>query len=179
MKSTLRTIFASTLIALSGFTAVTLSSCEEDKCKGISCAYGGTCNEGRCTCPAGYEGPQCETINRQRFGGIWYVNEDGTLSNAAQYSVAVEDVADDMTKIKISTFNNQLRLNVIASVKGDTMTIPQQVVDGFTVEGRGILTDDLHYGEHGRMTVTYYIIDPNGVRNDFGTTENNPSLWNK
>jgi hypothetical protein len=178
MKSTLRTIFASALVAIAGFTAVTLSSCEEDKCKGISCAYGGSCSEGICNCPAGYEGPQCETINRDRFLGIWYVNEDGSWSNAAQYSVAIEGEGE-ITKIKISPFNNQLRLDVIASVKGDTMTIPQQVVEGYTVEGMGVITDDLHYGEHGRMTVTYYIIDPNGVKNEFGTTDPNPSLWNK
>jgi hypothetical protein len=178
MKSTLRTIFASALVALSGFTAITLSSCTEDKCKGISCAYGGTCTEGRCNCPSGYEGPQCETINRDRYKGIWYVTEDGTLSNAAQYAIAIEGDAE-MTQIKISTFNNQLRLNVKATVKGDTMVIPQQVVDGFTIEGNGVLKDSPHYGVHGEMTVKYYIIDPAGVRNDFGFADGVPSFWNK
>lgn len=178
MKSTLRTIFASALVALSGFTAITLSSCTEDKCKGISCAYGGTCTEGKCNCPSGYEGPQCETINRDRYKGIWFVNEDGTISNAAQYAVSIEGDGE-MTEIKISTFNNQIQAPIKATVKGDFMTIPQQVVNGFTVEGNGVLTIDPHYGEHGRMEVKYYIIDPNGVRNDFGFSEGKSSLWNK
>lgn len=178
MKSTLRTIFVSATLALSAFTAVTLTSCTEDKCKGIACAYGGTCTEGKCNCPAGYEGPQCETVNNVRFMGDWYVKEDGTRSNAAQYTVSVEGDGDP-TRIKITNFRNLLHTVVKGTVKGDTLTIAQQTIDGYTIQGWGILTEDLHYGEHGRMTLWYSLTDPMGVVDDFGLADGEPSLWNK
>lgn len=179
MKSPLRTIAVTAALALIGFSAVTYTSCTEDKCKGISCAYGGTCNDGACTCPTGYEGPQCETINRVRYMGDWYVNEDGTQSNAAQYTVSIEPDGE-ATHIKLTNFYNNLFSDVKATVKGDTMTIPQQVINNFTVEGWGVIADDPHYGEHGRMTVYYKVLDGNtGVTNYFGFGGGLPSKWNK
>ena len=179
MKSPLRTILVSASLALFGFTAVTYTSCTEDKCKGISCAYGGTCNEGICTCPAGYEGPQCETINRVRYTGDWYVNEDGTQANAAQYTVSVEPNGD-ITHIKFTNFYNHLLQNVDASVLGDTLTIPQQTINNFTVEGWGVIMDDPYYGEHGRINMYYYVTDNNtGVTDRYGIGGGSPSKWNK
>ncbi len=35
-----------------------LQSC--DKCKDINCQNGGTCDKGKCTCPTGYSGDNCE-----------------------------------------------------------------------------------------------------------------------
>jgi len=178
MKSILRTVLVSATIALTGFTAVTYTSCTEDKCKAIVCAYGGTCNDGVCTCPSGYEGPQCETINRERFRGIWQVNEDGTLSNAAQYAVSVDPGAD-ITHVQITNFRNYLTANVVAHVKGDTLTIDAQAVNGNTVEGYAVLSDDVYYGDHGRLTVYYYIQDANGTIDRFGFGGGAPSKWNK
>ena len=179
MKSTLRTIIVSASLALFGLTAVTYTSCTEDKCKGIICAYGGTCNEGRCTCPTGYEGPQCETINRVRFQGDWYVNEDGTQSNAAQYTVSIEPDGD-ATHIKMTNFYNHLLQDVKATVLGDTLTIPQQVINNFTVEGWGVIVDDLHYGEHGRIELYYYVTDGNtGSTDRYGIGGGSSSKWNK
>lgn len=181
MKSPLRTIIVSATLALLGFTAVTYTSCTEDKCKGISCAYGGSCNDGTCACPTGYEGPQCETVNNARYLGDWYVNEDGTQSNAAQYTVSLESDGDAY-HVKLTNFYNHLSTVAKGTVKGDTLTIPLQTVDGYTIEGWGALVPDAHYGIHGRLTMYYYVIDTRtGVTDRFalGTTENNPSKWNK
>ena len=38
-----------------GFT-----SCKKDKCDTSNCLNGGTCDDGRCDCPIGYTGSECE-----------------------------------------------------------------------------------------------------------------------
>lgn len=178
MKSTLRSIIVSSALAFAAFAATSLSSCTEDKCKGTVCAYGGTCVDGTCKCPTGYEGPQCETINRDYYKGIWKVNEDGTRSNAAQYDVAIEP-SGELPNLKLTNFRNLVRANVAASVKGDTITIEKQVVDGSTIEGFGVISRDVYYGDHALMTMYYYIVYPDGIVDYYGLGGGQPSKWNK
>jgi hypothetical protein len=37
-----------------------ITSCKKDPCKDVTCENGGTCDDGKCNCPAGYEGEKCE-----------------------------------------------------------------------------------------------------------------------
>lgn len=52
-----------TVIAIMIFTAVTYTSCTKDKCKDVTCQNGGTCTDGVCSCPSGFEGTNCETAS--------------------------------------------------------------------------------------------------------------------
>lgn len=178
MKARLRTVLFSTLFASAAFTSVTYTSCTEDKCKAILCAYNGVCNEGACLCPAGYEGPQCETINRERFKGIWQVEEDGTRSNAAQYPVSIDD-GSDITHVTIKNFRNALQDLVNCSVKGDTLYIPLQTVNAHKIQGFGVLQRDIYYAEHGTLTMFYSVTDPIDSVDNFGLPNGKPSVWHK
>lgn len=180
MKSRLQAILFSAAVVLISFTAVTFNACKEDKCKAINCAYGGVCQDGRCLCPAGYEGPQCETINRERFFGGWQVEEDGTVSSESLYPVTIS-AGEQMTDVIISNIYNQaLGGDVKATVLGDTLTIPSQTVNGYTIKGYGILMDDLYYGQHGRMDVRYSVTNnTTGVNDNFGLDSGQVSRWHK
>jgi hypothetical protein len=57
----LSTIIISALFTCLLFSATLYSSCNEDKCEGITCQNGGSCKDGTCLCPEGYEGTRCET----------------------------------------------------------------------------------------------------------------------
>ncbi len=64
-KSVVLTVLA--FFALSG--TVFFASCESDPCLELSCKNGGSCANGTCQCPAGYEGAECEIKSADRFIG--------------------------------------------------------------------------------------------------------------
>ncbi|HRO43093.1 MAG TPA: hypothetical protein PL009_09680 [Flavipsychrobacter sp.] len=178
MKARFKIVMLSALGALTAFTAVTFSSCKEDKCKAIVCAYGGVCTDGMCLCPSGYEGNQCETITRTRYLGVWHVTEDGTYSDAAQYSIAVE-AGPNITELRIRNFRNSFLEDVQAFVKGDSLTIPNQIINNKTVRGFGYIVDDQFYGANGKIIIRYLVRDQNGITDDYGVDGGDASLWNK
>ena len=47
------------------------SSCEKNPCDNVSCEHGGSCNNGACYCPTGYEGPTCGMKSTSRFTGYY------------------------------------------------------------------------------------------------------------
>src|SRR3954469_12055622 len=40
---------------------LTVASCQKDKCAGVVCSNGGSCEDGNCKCTAGFTGAKCET----------------------------------------------------------------------------------------------------------------------
>ncbi|MBS1590128.1 MAG: calcium-binding EGF-like domain-containing protein [Bacteroidetes bacterium] len=179
MKSRFKLVVLSALSALTAFSTVLVSSCKEDKCKSIVCAYGGVCSSGQCICPSGYEGTQCETITRKRYLGVWNVTEDGTYSSAAQYAISLEAGAN-IAEVRIKNFRNSFVSDVQAFVKGDTITIPNQTLAGKTIRGFGYIQQDKYYGQNGKITMRYVVKDnTSGVVDDYGVDNGDPSLWNK
>ncbi len=63
------------LITASLFTAVAAtvfySSCEKDTCNNVSCKNGGSCGNGTCKCPTGYENAECQDKSVTRFVGTF------------------------------------------------------------------------------------------------------------
>jgi hypothetical protein len=55
-------------------TAVTFTACESDSCLDLVCKNGGSCAEGFCRCPTGYEGTECEVKSAAKFVGFYVGN---------------------------------------------------------------------------------------------------------
>jgi hypothetical protein len=179
MKACLKTIVLSAVTAFAAFSAVTYSSCNNDKCKAIACAYGGVCKDGDCICPSGYEGTQCETITRDKYVGVWAVMENGTYTETSAFDVSIKPGLT-MTDLVITNFYNKPDLNVGMKIKGDSIFIPQQVVTHYQIQGWGILDRDAYYAKHGKMDVHYTITDlDNGLTDDFGLHTGEISVWSK
>jgi len=183
MKALFKTTLLSALGAMARFTAVTYSSCNNDKCKAIVCAFGGTCNDGVCTCPTGYEGPQCEKVMRDKFLGVYQVLEKGTLSETAQYTVSVEP-GTEISDLRIKNFRNIFIEEVTGYVRSDSIFIPEQIVDErWEVQGMGVIQADKYYGNNGRLVLRYRVRDldlsETAPADDFGLQSGEPSIWNK
>jgi hypothetical protein len=163
-----------------------LNSCKNEPCDVVRCANNGVCNDGVCACPVGYEGQHCETAMRDKFIGIWNVNEDGSLSSQAQYSTSIEK-GNKINEVKIYNVQNAnpFKANAVTGVvKNDTLTIPFQVMpDNSKISGWGFIkgTNSLnqHYYQHATVTLYYEVTNPIGQVNKYGTTEGVPSIWSK
>jgi hypothetical protein len=66
-KSFIITVFS--FFALGGM--VLFNSCVKDPCTELRCMNGGSCSDGFCQCPTGYEGAECEITAGSRFTGTW------------------------------------------------------------------------------------------------------------
>ncbi len=183
MRIQLKSILYSALGLMTFFSASVLTSCKTDKCKATVCAYGGECTEdGACVCLAGYEGERCETISRDKFKGSWNVVEDGTRSEGNGYATAIQD-GTQIDQVVIRNFYNNFNESVMATVKGDTIYIPSQVMHEngkqYTIEGKGYVDPEGYYGLHGKLIMRYRVLLEDGSYDDFGYKIGTPSEWTK
>lgn len=184
MKKNVKLILLSAIGALSVFSATTLTSCKSDKCKAIACQYGGVCtDDGACQCQPGYEGTMCEVETRKKYVGTWNVLEQGTISHKDQFITTIQHsnaIGASVAQVQITNLNNSFSSPVNATLKGDTLIIPEQTIDNKTVVGIGFLYNDDFYGEHGKFVLRYKVTY-NDVKdeNDFGYVIGQPSEWHK
>jgi len=184
MKLT-NSLFALLLLCM----AFTVTSCGKgsktatviDKCLNVTCANGGVCDTGSCTCPTGYGGANCEIEERDLYVGNWTVIEKGSTTNEAQYTTSVSNGAN--TDLNIANFFNFFRVPVTAYVSSDTIYLPTQHLQGKTLVGRGYLETTNTYGQYGAVVMAYEITDSaTNTTDDFGYISGDgtqPSVWTR
>ena len=145
---TLKSIAFTVALALGTFGAVTYTSCNSDDCKDVVCNNGGTCIDGNCSCPTGFEGSDCGTLARAKFLGTYTGSESCTLGTD-NYSVKVTEHSDK-AKMNIENLYNE---NFVANANpdGNGFTIPSQSVgSSTTVSGNGTISGN-------NISITYTI----------------------
>jgi hypothetical protein len=167
-------------------TSIVLNSCKVKPCDGEVCANSGICEDGVCKCPVGYEGVRCETTMRDKFLGLYSINEDGSLSSADQYNSAITSDKPGLlvNEVNISSIQNDVIRNVRAVVKNDTIYIPNQQIGTNNIEGwgwiKGTNSLDQHYYTHATITFKYRVINALGEINKYGYPDvENSSTWSK
>lgn len=114
-------ITAATFFAVSG--TVLYSSCEKDTCADLTCKNGGSCAEGKCNCPTGYEGTICEEMSGTKFWGIFVGNHTCPSSSPTKDTVEIW-YAQMPNRMKFVEYSRkQDTLTGIAS--GNTLTFDQ------------------------------------------------------
>ncbi len=63
----IRNILLTALLTIVGFSSLIYTACHKDKCVNMTCLNLGRCDNGICTCPAGFEGLRCDTLSRNKF----------------------------------------------------------------------------------------------------------------
>ena len=146
-----------TLVAFStiGFLlliAVVFTSCEKQDvnygpttfyqpCKDVICLNGGSCNDGSCTCPIGFEGEKCETRSVNKFLGSYEAFDDCFMNAQESYMASIQTdftpVNELIIKDLAGTFcPNDIRALITTSASN--FDIPfQQTCGNYYVSGEG------------------------------------------
>ncbi len=63
-------VYISTLVIAVASVAI-YSSCEKNACNDVNCMNGGSCSNGACKCPPGYDGAMCGARSTDRYVGYY------------------------------------------------------------------------------------------------------------
>ncbi|MCW3125470.1 MAG: hypothetical protein JWO03_1128 [Bacteroidetes bacterium] len=132
------------LLILVAMTLVAISGCSHpDACASEFCLNGGSCADGRCSCPPnfigehcdscknGYEGSDCSTLSRIKFlYSGYHVSETDDHGGSGNYNSSVLVSTNQIDQVYLlhvagSNFTN----TVAATCKGSVITIPIQKPD--------------------------------------------------
>lgn len=123
-----------------------LFGCQSDPCKNVSCINDGICFEGKCLCPEGYEGVNCETLQQATYDGNYTVSE---TCNLGDYNYSIQIVTDSLDIHSIAIYNLvDLGIPVNATVNGNEIDIFKQVLVDDTISGSGLFTESLFIIEY-------------------------------
>lgn len=134
-------ILLSTFITIGVFSVVLISSCKKKPtCDGVVCINGGTCADGTCSCPPGYEGSRCETKKVADFSGQYIGGDICPVLGNQNYTLTIgQSGANAFPLIGLGgPFSNLNTVNSTGSY--NKLTIPSQVQGSYTVSGTGTLT---------------------------------------
>ncbi|KAA5533343.1 calcium-binding EGF-like domain-containing protein [Taibaiella lutea] len=152
-KSILITVFS--FFAISGM--VLFNSCVKDPCNDLRCQNKGTCSDGFCQCPTGFEGSECEITAASRFTGTWVGN----------YRCNNYPITPDTVRIVLQEAPNTVRFenlgfgNTAAHSFTGTATTPQTTfVD---LPSQGSTTHAYMYVDGGLLQVYLQTVDANGL----------------
>jgi hypothetical protein len=146
----LKTILLAGVLTAGVFSTAVFTSCNSDACADVVCSNGGSCVDGTCACPTGFEGAKCETLSRDKFIGVFNGTEQCNQGSDA-YAITIS-TNSDKTKFNIQNlYNNVPVLTAIASANGNAFTIPSQTVAaGVTAVGSGTINGNT-------ITITYTV----------------------
>lgn len=129
---------------------VTISACERQSCKNVTCPAGQNCNNGKCFCPDGYEGTDCLTLSNTKYDGHSFnvtVNCFGSNPPFGTSGYTAYMSADsDPRLIHISGLLGGVCSDIIAVIRTDAGTNQGNILEisaqnnncgGITVSGDG------------------------------------------
>lgn len=174
IKGLVKRITATASVVMLAFGSVLYSSCEKDKttttvdtkCSNVVCQNGGSCIDGVCYCPAGYEGDKCEIASVNRYVGQWDVTEtiDGSSKPSNIGKVTVYEM-----KIRKGTYALDLLIDNFMGKGYNNVT----AVAGRKYGSGGLVSDattKFVFNLNQTISGTYItILDGNGSVNQAGT----------
>jgi len=122
--------------------------CQYNACKSrdVQCENQGICDLGECICQLGYEGEFCETAVNEKYASHYAMVKSELINSTPP---AFDD--DDTLFMYASEFKRNIVFfysvrdsltEIEGNVRENALTIPEQVVQGFTYRGEGSLNGD-------------------------------------
>lgn len=182
MRKTYTYIVLVVLLAFFGFSSVTYTSCKRDDstmgCDTLKCLNWGACIDGKCTCPAGYDGYDCSIVLAEKFIDIkWLARETVVgssdpiwINTTTQYNIRTRPGYTATSFFVDSLLGDKYKSNILCEIKSPTTFEIQQFQPindpgAFKVLGG---TGSIDTNGIDEMTGTYYryISDSSGQRTD-------------
>ncbi len=132
-----KVVFSTVLMFLLLATGVVFNACTKDPCADLTCKNNGVCRDGRCKCPAGFEGPYCEEKTYEKFIGTWQGTYrcNGEVPLERMVIVAPGEKPNEVSFYNIFTQNDAL----IAQLDGDKISVPEQTINDIVYKGNGYI----------------------------------------
>ncbi len=150
MSSFVKSLVVVCFVLFAAGVMLTPFSCKSGaKCSLSGCVNGGVCNNGKCTCPVGYEGDRCQTMARDAYIGNWTVYDTDTVHQGKNYTVGITSVSTAANEVVIKNLLNFYGLNLNAYVLNDSLIIPYQLWAGASMQGTG------YRGKNNTIVINY------------------------
>jgi hypothetical protein len=168
-------------------------SCNTNPCSKVVCKNNGTCREGSCACPVGFEGPFCEAKISDKFIGFWdgYVRAyggngiGGTAPTNVTMIIAPGDSGNYYVPRKVTLYNlYSQNVPINATIfESNKINIPYQQagLSGYFVQGTGYMESTALTAvdtiQHNYVHVYYNLLDTFGVASNYyfeGTKRTTP-----
>lgn len=137
--------------------ATVFSSCEKQEqnfgpttfykpCEDVFCLNGGTCRDGNCECPAGFEGAKCEVKSVEKFIGEYKAYDDCYLDGKEPYDASISVDFDPVNELTLKGFGKTCPndLKAFITINKTNFDIPfQQSCGNYWVSGEGNLRNNV------------------------------------
>jgi EGF-like domain len=158
MKKIINTILPMLILAILLFVA----SCK-NPCSDVVCKNNGTCREGACACPSGYEGNFCQAKSHDKLIGYWegFKRVNGGKDSALTLIVTPGSNPKNVVMYYFNVFGPTIPFT--ANISNVNVDIPQQIATGgsnFQYVGSGRITDGKY------IHIEYFETEANGTLNN-------------
>ncbi len=153
-----------------GFTLLVLigNSCNNKSSDCNVPCYFGSCVNNACNCSNGYEGDSCSVRTVDKFIGDWDAY-DSCMAKDFSYVATIAGSSSVTNQILITNFGEfGTSFVVYANISGFNFTIPNQAVQGVTVNGAGVIDTITK-----QIAVTFSVVD------EFHNSDSCSGIWKK
>ncbi|WNJ16626.1 hypothetical protein [Pontibacter sp. G13] len=134
-----------------------ISSCKKEPCETTECQNGGVCDDGSCTCPSGFAGELCETVDLNSYLGSYHSDYGGCISTSDFHKVSLERKPDNDLQVYLLDLGDYAcpsgEIRLTADVIGTALEIAEQTVDcgaiSYTFSGSG------NFFQGDSLTISY------------------------
>jgi hypothetical protein len=150
-------IISTSVLVMGLFTLLLVGACSKpdlqyngtiiEACKNVVCYNGGNCLDGRCNCPVGFAGTNCNTAWNSLFTGEYQAVDQCDLSNNYNVQITPQvNKADGLSLSNIGTSCPGAVLKATINPDKSTIDIPtQNFCNDIYITGTGTQTEDGKY----------------------------------
>lgn len=158
----IKTIALTGLITMGTFAMIAYSSCsKKDPCEGVTCKNNGTCVDGSCKCPTGYEGVDCGLTSAAKFTGLWAATDVCPISPRSgaelNYHMTISTSNSNPLSVEVKGIA-ETDYTFSATAAGGTLTVDEQTGP----DGRKY-SATITYSNTTTLKMTFNIKDASGI----------------